>query len=122
MMLIEQTSVSTGDLPIAEFRDHLRLGTGFPDSGLQDDLLETCLRSAISSIEARIGKVLIQKRYLQSVSAWRTCEWHPVSVAPVVTIISLSMIDRNGAATPVDGSKYILRPDNSVPLLRGKGA
>ena len=77
MLLIEQSSVATGALPIAEFRDHLRLGTGFSDSGLQNDLIETTLRSAISAIEARIGKALIEKRYLQSVSAWRCADWHP---------------------------------------------
>ena len=93
-MLIEQTSVAASALPIAQFREHLRLGTGFSDAGLQDDLLETCLRSAISAIEARIGKALIEKRYLQSVSAWRDGDWHPISVAPVVDVISVFIIFR----------------------------
>ena len=58
-MLIEQTSVPVSALPVAEFKDHLRLGAGFADGALQDAVLETCLRAAISSIEARTGKALI---------------------------------------------------------------
>ena len=34
MMLIEQTSVPLSALPVAEFKDHLRLGTGFSDGNI----------------------------------------------------------------------------------------
>ena len=50
MMLVEQTTVPTAALPVAEFKDHLRLGTGFADDGVQDDVLETYLRAAIATI------------------------------------------------------------------------
>ena len=39
MMLIEQSAVPSGSLPIAELREHLRLGTGFSDAAVQDAVL-----------------------------------------------------------------------------------
>ena len=59
MMLVEQTTVPTAALPVAEFKDHLRLGTGFADDGVQDDVLEAYLRAAIATIEARTSLSLI---------------------------------------------------------------
>ncbi len=102
MLLIEQTSVPMAALPVAEFRDHLRLGSGFADDGLQDAVLETCLRAAISSIEARTGKALIEKQYLLSITGWKQPGWHPIPVAPVTGLVSLSLIDRLGDASAVD--------------------
>ena len=53
MMLVEQTSVTSESLPVTEFKDHLRLGTGFADDGIQDVVLESYLRASIGAIEAR---------------------------------------------------------------------
>jgi hypothetical protein len=55
MMLTEVTALPQAVLPVAQFRDHLRLGSGFDDDALQDGLIETYLRAAIAAIEARIG-------------------------------------------------------------------
>ncbi len=63
MMLVEQTSVPVAALPVAEFKDHLRLGTGFADDGVQDSVLESYLRASMAAIEARTGKVLITRGY-----------------------------------------------------------
>ncbi|NHX27193.1 hypothetical protein HA397_24790, partial [Escherichia coli] len=46
MMLIEQTTVPANALPVAQLRDHLRLGTGFADDGAENALLEALLRAA----------------------------------------------------------------------------
>lgn len=121
MMLIEQTSVAANDLPIAQFRDHLRLGTGFADDALQDEVLESCLRSAISVIEGRTGKVLIEKRFQLSVTAWRAHDWHSLPVAPVLDVASVSIIDRAGTATLVAPESYVLRKDNAVPKIISNG-
>lgn len=51
MILTELTSVSVAALPIAQFKAHLRLGTGFADSDIQDELLGAYLRAAISTVE-----------------------------------------------------------------------
>ena len=49
-MLVEQTTAPAAALPVADFRDHLRLGTGFADEGAEDSLLETFLRAAIAAV------------------------------------------------------------------------
>ncbi|MGB8623245.1 MAG: hypothetical protein WCD16_10540, partial [Paracoccaceae bacterium] len=64
MMLIEQTAVPAAALPVSQFRDHLRLGTGFADDGAQDALLEATLRAAMAALEGRTGKVLLSRPFL----------------------------------------------------------
>lgn len=51
MMLSEVTGVPQAALPVADFKDHLRLGTGFADDSVQDALAESYLRAAVSAIE-----------------------------------------------------------------------
>nr|HRK43751.1 hypothetical protein [Gemmobacter sp.] len=51
MMLIEQTTVPVAALPVQILKDHLRLGTGFADEGMQDGLVESHLRAAIAAID-----------------------------------------------------------------------
>jgi uncharacterized phiE125 gp8 family phage protein len=63
MMLIEETTVPDAALPVAEFKAHLRLGTGFGDDALQDPVLRSFLRAAMAAIEARTGKVLITRPF-----------------------------------------------------------
>ncbi len=63
MMLEELTAVATLDLPVREFADHLKLGSGFADDGSEDAVLEVCLRSAMAAIEVRIGKALMMRSF-----------------------------------------------------------
>lgn len=121
MMLIEQTSVPLSALPVAEFKDHLRLGTGFSDGNIQDEVLETCLRAAISAIEARSGKALIEKQFLLSVTAWRELCSHPIPIAPVSALVLLNILDRAGTPSLVDPGGYSLQKDASVPRLLASG-
>ena len=39
MMLVEETSVPADVLPVAGFKAHLRLGSGFSDDAVQDAVL-----------------------------------------------------------------------------------
>lgn len=80
MLLVEDTTIPTAVLPVADFRDHLRLGTGFADDGLQDAVLERHLRAAMAAIEARTGKILIARDFTWTLTAGRTlprrrCQW-----------------------------------------------
>ena len=117
MLLIEQTTVAATALPIAEFKDHLRLGTGFSDDDVQDSILETCIRSAVAAIEGRTGKALIERQFLQSVTCWRTSDWHAIPIAPVSSIVSVSVLDRAGAPTLIDPGQYGLIKDFALPRL-----
>lgn len=121
MMMVELTSVPTAALPVAELSDHLRLSSGFADDGSQDAQLEGCLRSAMATIEARIGKVLVQRQYALTLTAWQSVESHALPVAPVVTVDSVKLIARGGAETPVDPGRYVLRQDTHRPLIQGVG-
>ena len=121
MFLIEQTTVAATALPIAEFKDHLRLGTGFSDDDVQDSILETCIRSAVAAIEGRTGKALIERQFLQSVTCWRTSDWHAIPIAPVSSIVSVSVLDRAGAPTLIDpgqGVHVVRQPVGVLDLDR----
>ncbi|SMX32166.1 head-tail connector protein [Octadecabacter ascidiaceicola] len=122
MMLIEETTVPTGALPVAFFKEHLRLGSGFSDDGLQDDLLENFLRSALAAIEARTGKALIERTFSWSVTQWRNAAAQALPIAPISAIVDVVLVDRGGAESPVDREAYYLRADMQRPVMAAVGA
>ena len=122
MMLVELSSVPPAALPVAGFKDHLRLGSGFADDGLQDETLEAFLRAALASIEARTGKILLEREFRWSVTAWREVDRQPLPLAPVSAIGAVVQIDRNGTAIPVATARYALEPDQQRPALIAVGA
>jgi uncharacterized phiE125 gp8 family phage protein len=117
MMLIEQTTVPTTALPLQAFKDHLRLGTGFGAETLQDGLLESHLRAAIATIEGRIGKVLLTRRYKLVLGDWRDPAGQALPVAPVSAIVGVALVDAQGTATAVSSARYRLRADRHRPRL-----
>jgi uncharacterized phiE125 gp8 family phage protein len=121
MMLIEQTQVPDAALPVAQFRDHLRLGSGFADDGLQDAVLVPVLRAAIASVEAEIGKALYSRQFKYVVTAWRELERQKLPVAPVSGLLSLTITDLAGGEDVIDAGDYRLQPDAHRPVLRWLG-
>ena len=121
MMLVEQTTVPTLALPISEFKDHLRMGTGFADDAVQDGVLESYLRSAMASIEARTGKILIEREFMWSLTPWRSLHQQAFPVAPVSLISAFRMLDRAGAVTLIDAGRYALQKDDHRPRLTAVG-
>lgn len=121
MMLVEQTTVPGAALPVAEFKDHLRLGTGFADHGVQDEVLEAYLRAALSAIEARTGKALIARGFQWTLTAWRDLAAQTLPVAPVSAITSLTITDRHGGEEVVDPGRYLLEKDLHRPRLVASG-
>ncbi len=120
MMLTEETPVPTAALPVEEFKDHLRLGSGFADDGMQDGLIETYLRAAMAAIEGRIGKMLYRRRFLWVLECWRDDE-QALPVAPVAGLVSLTLVNAEGGETLVPATNYRLIPDLHRPRLVGKG-
>ncbi|TKZ20880.1 hypothetical protein FAP39_08670 [Shimia litoralis] len=118
MMLVEETSVPSEALPVAEFKAHLRLGSGFSDDTLQDGVLESFLRAAMAAIEARTGKVLITRTFYWSLMMWRTPQGQSLPIGPVVEIQSVTLADRLGEEVVVAPSAYRLIPDQQRPQLR----
>lgn len=115
MMLFEQTQVADADLPVADFRAHLQLGTGFADDGVQDPVLIPVLRAAMAAVEADTGKVLMTKRYQHVLTAWRDLGRVPLPVAPVSGIVSLTITDMGGGEEVIAPDAYRLIPDGQRP-------
>ena len=117
MMLIEQTGVPSSAMPVAEFKDHLRLGTGFADDGAQDALTESYLRSALAAIERRIGKSLISRDFLLTLASWRNSLVQALPTAPVNAVGSVTVFDRDGTGVVIDPARYRLERDSQRPRL-----
>jgi uncharacterized phiE125 gp8 family phage protein len=122
MMLIEQTNVPVGALPVAEMKAHLRLGTGFADDGAQDALVESYLRAALAVIEGRTGKALIARRFLWTIEDWRAGTEQALPVAPVSAVVSVTLRDATGAGTVVAGTRYGLVQDTHRPKIIAREA
>jgi uncharacterized phiE125 gp8 family phage protein len=122
MMLTEQTAVPGSALPVQAMKDHLRLGTGFADDGLQDGLIEAHLRAAIAAIEARTGKALLARRFSLVLSRWREIQGaQSLPVAPVSGIVSVTLTDAADAPIVLTPDRYRLVPDMHRPRLAGVG-
>ncbi len=121
MMLTEETAVPVEALPVEQFKDHLRLGTGFGESGLQDGLLESFLRAAILAVEARTGKALIARDFTLRIGEWRGGAAQPLYVAPVQALNGVTMIEADGTERAEALSRFRLEPDAQRPVLAAVG-
>lgn len=117
MRLKEQSSPNIDALPLASFREHLRLATSFGTENLQDTILEASLRAAMAAIEARTGKALLQRTFIWQVDGWRQPDEQPVPIAPVVSLSWAKTVGRTGDETPIDLSSLVLRPSTQRPTL-----
>ena len=118
-MLTEVTPVAEAALPIIPLREHLRMGTGFSDDNLQNGLLVACLRAALSLVEARTGKVLLNKSYRMTLTAWREAQRQPLPVAPVSSVDAVRVVDGMGQASVIGAAQYRFQPDMHRPVLLG---
>lgn len=122
MMLTEATAIPDAELPVQALKDHLRLGTGFADDGMQDGLIAAYLRAALAMIEARTGKALLARMFLLRLERWRGAgQGQTLPVAPVVSITSVRLDDGAGHATDLAPSRWRLVRDMSRPRLEGLG-
>ena len=121
MILVEETPVPAGALPLAALRDHLRLGTGFGDDSLQDGVLEQALRGAIAAIEGRTEKALIARQFVWTLHAWRDLGRQVLPLAPVAAVEGFSVFDLHGAETVVPAGDYRLETDAHRPALVSRG-
>lgn len=121
MMLTELTGILAAALPVQALKDHLRLGTGFSDDAMQDQLLESYLRAAIAAIEGRIGKVILQRSFRLSLQYWRSGDEQPLPLAPVTAISAVRLIDLAGGATDLAAERYRLVADLQRPKLVAVG-
>ncbi len=118
MRLIETTTLTAANLPMAEFKAQLRLGTGFVDTGTEDLVLEACLKAAMGAIEARTNRILIRRRFLWSVNTWRLAEGaQALPVVPVSSVLYVRMVAPDGSYTTLDPATYALQMDDQRPKI-----
>lgn len=118
MMLVELTTVPQGAFPLATMKDHLRLGSGFAEGDLQDAMIEGFLRAAVAAIEARTGKVLIERLFAWTLTDWRDPIRQPLPLAPVSAVVNIIRVDRQGNETLAPDT-WSLAPDMQRPILSG---
>lgn len=118
MMLTEETPIADGDLPLDAFKAHLRMGSGFGVEDTQDGILTSFLRAAIATIEARTGKVLLQRVFSVSLDSWPSDNGVVFPVAPVTDVTLVETVERDGVRSVVDDSLYWLQQDAQQPKLR----
>ncbi len=121
MMLTELTTVPAAALPVAAMKDHLRLGSGFADDGLQDGLVEGYLRAAVAAIEGRTAKALIARTYRLTLAHWRQANEQPLPLAPVSGVTSVTLTDAAGGSVAVAGDRWRLVPDGARPKIVSVG-
>jgi uncharacterized phiE125 gp8 family phage protein len=121
-MLIEETNVPDAALPIAAFKAHMRMGSGFDEDTLQDVVLASFLRAAMAAVEARTGKVLMEREFTMVSSAQHNGDIIPFTVAPVTLIADVNLVSRGGIEQTVDTDVYWLERDGHLPRLRAVGA
>lgn len=117
MKLVELTTIPSAAVPVTGFKDHLRLGSGFSDDGLQDETLGGFLRAAMAAIEARTGKVLIERDFSWNASTWSNGERQPLPLAPVTSLLAIVQVDRFGVETVLSVSDMILEEDMQRPSI-----
>ncbi len=122
MMLIEETAIADAALPVDQFKAHLRLGTGFAEDNVQDEVLKSFLRAAIAAIEARTGKVLIERDFSWGLNGWRDGAGEVLPVAPVGVISAVTLTDAAGVETVMEAAAYRLERYGQGPRLRPAGS
>lgn len=122
MYLIEESQIPEAALPVARLRDHLRMGSGFVEDGLQDGLLGGFLRAAMAAVEARTGKALLVRDFLCRVSRWRDVTAQVLPIAPVRSVTRVTLVDVFGTGTVADAARYALVAEGEAPKLVPVGA
>lgn len=117
MMLSEVTAVPGAALPVAELAAHLRLGSGFAMAPDQDALLESHLRAAMAAIEGRIAKALLARRFRLLLDGWRDAASQPLPVAPVGSVVGVTLLPAAGDPVEVAPGLWRLVPDLHRPRL-----
>jgi uncharacterized phiE125 gp8 family phage protein len=122
MTLTELAPLTDAALPVAGFRAHLRLGTGFADSASQDAALAGFLRAAIGVIEGRTGKALVVRGFRLTVNQWRWPDSQALPLAPVVAVSALTLFNAQGQGTAADPARWRLVADMARPRIVAAGS
>ena len=113
MNLIEITKLGSAALPIVELREFLRFGSGLSDDGVQDTVLESCLRAAMGAIEARTAKILILREFRWQTDSFRMENGGAVlPVSPLSWIRYFSIVARDDSLTSIPRTDFVVQNDH----------
>lgn len=118
MELVELTTPPLEALPLAAFKAHLQLGSGFSDENLQDVVLEAYLRASLAAIEARTGKALLERELEWHIGRWTETRRQPLPIAPVSAFLGVAIITAVGDVEARDLADFVLERDAHRPQLR----
>ena len=121
-MLVENTTVPAAALPILQFKQHLRLGSGFAEDNLQEPVLESFLRAAIAAVEGRTGKVLLERAYTATATKLRDPAQFDLPLAPISAVSAFILRDLQGGEQPIAPELWRLVADMQVPYIRAVGS
>ena len=117
MLLTEISPIPDAALPVAAFRDHLRLSSGFADGVSDDALLAQYLRAALARIEGRLGRALIARDFLLRLNAWRESYAQPLTIAPVADLLSLVLVDGQAGQQADSARPRIVAAGMALPAI-----
>ncbi|SPF80834.1 head-tail connector protein [Pseudoprimorskyibacter insulae] len=120
MMVNEDSQVPLLALPVDALKAHLRMGSGFAEDAVQDEVLASFLRAALAAVEGRTGKVLIERGFTLRLEAWRDGVAEILPLAPVQSVTSVVLLDGDGAASTVADTVYRLVPDAHQPKIAAR--
>ncbi len=120
MILTEVSAPAAEAVPVRAFAEHLRLGTGFPDDGSLDPVLELYLRAAMAAIEARIGRAMLSRPFSLTVTRWREDAAQGLPIGPVRSVERVALYDVNGAGEDVAPEAWSLHRDSQRPRVVGR--
>ncbi|MFQ8433869.1 head-tail connector protein [Amaricoccus sp. W119] len=120
MILTEVSAPTAEAMPIRAFGEHLRLGTGFADDGSQDTILEVYLRSAMASIEARIGQALLSRPFVATLGRWQSDSSQTLPLAPVASVSSVALLSGDDDRVELATDTWSLLRDRHRPRLVGR--
>ncbi|MCH2093526.1 MAG: hypothetical protein MK160_00240 [Rhodobacteraceae bacterium] len=117
MKLVEETSIPLAALPMAAFKAHLRMGSGFAEDDIQDGVLEAFLRASIAAIESRTGKAIISREFRVTLHSWRNPTRQALPIAPVQSVSEVRRITQPETAEVVDPARYSLQDEGMAAWL-----
>lgn len=112
-------------LDLDMLKKHLRLGSGFTTSDIEDDMLEAYARASVTAIEGRIEQALIERDFALMAEEWDTFQSRiflaPISSVELVQIDhpDQSVTPQNVVFTPSVRGKLVLLSGSLDPLGRG---
>ncbi|MEM6678921.1 MAG: hypothetical protein AAF675_13730 [Pseudomonadota bacterium] len=119
-MILSEAGSGPVAAPLAEFKEHLRLGHGFADDGAEDGLLARYLSHAVAVVEHETGRALTKRRFELAVSRWDRDGCLAMPVGPVSAIVS-AVLEGAGTTQALDTSVWTVSAEGTRGILSAGG-